>query len=202
LWNSRGREEEEERERLRSDPEVLADRLRQKLRDGWRSERFGPTATDALWLSIEGEGALNHVESKALEAIGGMLAEPLALRLADREPTPSDCEALALLVAHHRASQFKRLEEAAERVGEGPKLRLRRRWLEDGDLLDTDSLDGLDRDAEQDRENAAEQARLREDYLRWREAQARRSFIQTPTERAAPLDAMLPPTAISAAQEC
>lgn len=82
---------------------------------------------------------------------------------------------MAALVAHHRANQVKRLEEAAERFGEGPKLRHRRRWLEEGDfLLGTDSLDGLYRDAEQDRENAAEQARLRESYLRWREAQATR----------------------------
>jgi hypothetical protein len=168
------REEDEERERLRSDPEALADHLRQKLRYGWGSERFGPTATDALWLSIESECALNEIERRALEAIGGMLAEPLALRLAEREPTSSEREVLAALVVHHRASQVKRLEEVAKRFGEGPKLRRRRRWLEDGDLLGTDSLTGLARDAEQDRENAAEQARLRENYLRWREAQATR----------------------------
>lgn len=103
-----------------------------------------------------------------------MLAEPLALRLADREPTPPEREALAVLVAHHGASQYNRLEEAVRQFGEGPKLRQRRRWLDDGDLLGTKSLDGLERDAEQDRENAAKQGRLRENYLRWREAEATR----------------------------
>lgn len=168
------REEEGERERLRTDPEALAERLRNELRRGWGDDRFGREATDALLLSVEAKGGLNGTERRALEVVGGMLAEPLALRLADREPKPSEREALAALVAHHRASQVKRLEEAAERFGEGPKLRHRRRWLEDGDLLGTNSLDGLERDAEQDRENAAEQARLRERYLRWREAKATR----------------------------
>jgi hypothetical protein len=168
------REEEEERERLRSDPEALAKRLRNELRRGWGEDRLGRNATDALLLSVQGEGRLNEIERRALEAVGGMLAEPLALRLADREPTPLEREALSVLVTHHRASQVNRLEEAAERFGEGPKLRQCRRWLEDGDLLGTDSLAGLAHDAEQDRENAAEQAALRESYLRWREAEAKR----------------------------
>jgi hypothetical protein len=168
------REEEEERERLRSDPDALAARLRDELRRGWGKDRLGRKATDALLLSLQGDDGLNEIERRALKAVGGMLSEPLALRLADREPTSSEREALAVLVARHLASQFKRLEEEAERFGEGPKLRRRRRWLEGGDLLGTKSLDGLDRDAEQDRENAAEQARLRENYLRWRETEATR----------------------------
>lgn len=169
------REEEAERDRLRSDPEALAERLRGELRYGWGSDQLGQPATDALRLSLEGKGgALNEIERRALEAVGEMLAEPIDVRLADREPTPSEREALAALVAHHRASHIKRLDEAAEQFGEGPKLRRRRRWLEDGDLLGIDSLDGLARDAEQDRESAAEQERLRENYLRWREAEATR----------------------------
>lgn len=168
------REEGEGRERLRSDPEALAERLRNELRRGWGSDRLGRIATDALRLSVEGEGRLNEIEHRALNAVGGMLAEPLALRLADREPMPSEREALAALVAHHLASQFNRLEEAVARFGEGPKLRRRRRWLEDGDLLGADSLDGLALDAEQDRENAAEQDRLRENYLCVREMAAER----------------------------
>jgi hypothetical protein len=168
------REDDEERERLRSDPEALAARLRDELRRGWGADRFGRKATDALLLSLQGEDGLNEIERRALEAVGGMLAEPLKLRLADREPTPSEREALAVLVAHHLSSQYKRLEEAAQRFGEGPKLRQRRRWLDDGDLLGTKSLDGLEHDAEQDRENAADQARLRENYLSWRQAKATR----------------------------
>jgi hypothetical protein len=103
-----------------------------------------------------------------------MLAEPLALRLADREPMLSEREALAALVAHHRAAQNERLDEAAERFGEGPALRRRRRCLGGSDLLDADSLADLAHDAEQDRESAAEQERLRQNYLRWREQEAKR----------------------------
>ncbi|MGC1851846.1 MAG: replication-relaxation family protein [Solirubrobacterales bacterium] len=169
------REDEAERDRLRSDPEALAERLRGELRYGWGSDQLGQRATDALRLTLEGKGgALDEIERRALEAVGGMLAEPIDARLADREPTPSEREALAALVAHHRAVQLARLDEVVERFGEGPKVCQRRRWLEDGDLLGIDSLDGLALDAEQDRESAAEQERLRENYLRWREAEAKR----------------------------
>jgi hypothetical protein len=169
------REDEAERERLRSAPEALAERLRGELRYGWGDDQLGQPATDALRLSLEGEGgALNEIECRALEAVGAMLAEPLALRLADREPTPPEREALAALVAHHYAAQIEYLDEVAARLGEGPKVRQHRRCLEGGGLLGADSLDGLTLDAEQDRENAAEQERLRENYFRWREAEAKR----------------------------
>jgi hypothetical protein len=168
------REEEAERERLRSDPEALAERLQGELRYAWGDDQLGREATDALRLSVESEDGLSEVERAALKAVGGMLAEPLAARLPDGEPTPSEREALVALVAHHHASQLRRLDEAAKRFGEGPKLRRRRRWLEDGDLLGTDSLAALTDDAEQDRENEAEQDRLRENYLRVREAAAER----------------------------
>lgn len=168
------REEEAERERLRSDPEALAERLRGELRYAWGDDQLGRAATDALRLSVEGEGALNEIERRALEAVGGMLAEPLAARLAEREPTPSEREALAALVAHHRASQLGHLEEVAGRFGEGPKLRRRRQWVEGGDLLTTAELAGLAHEAEQDRGAATEQDRLREDYLCWREGEAKR----------------------------
>jgi Replication-relaxation len=168
------REEEAERERLRSDPDALAERLRQELRYAWGDEQLGREATNALRLSLSDEEALSEIERAALQAVGGMLAEPLAARLADREPTPSERRALAALVAHHRASQIVRLDEVAERFGEGPKVRRRRQWLKDGNLLGADSLAGLAGDAEQDHENAVEQERLRENYLRGRERAAER----------------------------
>lgn len=169
------REEEAERDRLRSDPEALAERLRGELHYGWGSDQLGQPATDALRLSLEGKGgALDEIGRRALEAVGGMLAEPIAARLANREPTPSEREALAALVAHHRAVQLARLDEVAGRFGEGPKVRQRRRWLESGELLSADSLDGLLRDGEQDREGAVEQERLRGDYLLWREREVKR----------------------------
>ncbi|HXF31789.1 MAG TPA: replication-relaxation family protein [Solirubrobacterales bacterium] len=168
------REEEAERDRLRSDPEALAERLRGELRYAWGDEQLGRAATDALRLSVQGEGGLTEIERAALKAVGGMLAEPLSARIAEGGPTPSEREALAALVAHHRASQLGRLDEMAGRFGEGPKVRQRRRCLADGDLLGADSLARLPHDAEQDREAAAQQDRLREDYLRWREGEAKR----------------------------
>lgn len=168
------REEEATRYRLRSDPEALAERLRGELRHGWGSDQLGRPVTDALRLSLEGEGTLNEIERAALEAVAGMLAEPLAARLADREMSPSERHALAALVAHHHARQIGRLDEVAERFGEGPELRRKRGRLESGELLPAGSLDALPRDAERDRASRAEQERLREDYLRWREKEAKR----------------------------
>jgi hypothetical protein len=168
------REEEAEREQLRSDPEALAERLRRELRYAWGDEQLGREAAIALRLSLAGEDTLSEIERAALKAVGGMLAEPLAARLADREPTPSERRALATLAAHHRARQIERLDKAAERFGEGPKVRRRRQWLKNGNLLGANSLAGLAGDAEQDHENAAEQERLRENYLRWREGEATR----------------------------
>ncbi len=169
------REDEAERDRLRSDPKALAERLRGELRYDWGSDQLGQPATDALRLSLEGKGsALDEIERRALEAIAGMLAEPIDARLADREPTPSERQALAALVAHHSAVQLGQLDEVAGQFGEGPKVRQRRRWLESGELLSADSLDGLLRDGEQDREGAGEQERLRGDYLLWREREAKR----------------------------
>jgi hypothetical protein len=169
------REEEAQRERLRSDPEALAERLRGELRYDWGSDQLGQPATDALRLSLEGEGgALNEIERRALEAVAGMLAEPIAARLADREPTPSEREALAALVERHRAVQLARLDEVAGRFGEGPIARQRRRWLESGKLLSADSVDGLPLGGELDSQGAAEQERLRGDYLLWREREAKR----------------------------
>lgn len=169
------REEEAQRDRLRSDPDALAERLRGELRYGWGSDQLGQPTTDAIRLSLEGKGsALNETERAALEAVAGMLAEPIDARLADREPTPSEREALAALVAHHCAGQLARLEETVGRFGEGPKVRQSRRWLESGELLSADSVDRLPLDGEQDCEGAAEQERLRGDYLRWREREAKR----------------------------
>jgi hypothetical protein len=168
------REEEAERNRLRSDPKALAERLRGELRYGWGNDQLGRSGTAALQLSLEGEGALNGIERAALEAVAGMLAEPLAALLADREPTPSEREPLAVLVAHHRASQIERLDQIAGQFGEGPELRGKRHWLESGELLAAGDLDALPRDVERDRENRTEQERLREDYLRWREKEAKR----------------------------
>lgn len=98
------------------------------------------------------------------------------MRLRDRRlDLTGEILALAAVIANHYASQLVRLDEVAGQFGEGPKVRRRRRCLEGGDLLGTDSPAGLTHDAGQDREAATEQERLRENYLRRRSGRPRGS---------------------------
>jgi hypothetical protein len=178
------REEDGERDRLRSDLEALADRLRDELPRGWGADQLGRRATDALLLSAEVEGDLDATERAAFAAVAGMLDEPLHVRLADREPTRSERAALDALVSRHRRTQLRLLEELAARFGEGPALRRWRRWLDGDELLTRDYIESLPQEAEQDRDARAEQERLREEHLSWREREAKRlSKAHGPIER-------------------
>jgi hypothetical protein len=168
------RREDEERDRLRCDPEALAERLRDELRRGWGVEPLGQLATSALLLSAEAEGGLDPTERAAFAAVAGMLDEPLQVRLEDREPTRSERAALDALVSRHRQIQLRLLDELAARFGEGPALRRRRRWLDGDRLLTAGDLESLPCEAERDRDARAEQERLREMYLSWREQEAKR----------------------------
>lgn len=84
------RREDAERDRLRSDPEALANRLRHELPRGWGREQLGGTTTTALLLSVEDGGDLDAVERAAFGVVAEMLDEPLYVRLAEREPTDSE----------------------------------------------------------------------------------------------------------------
>lgn len=168
------REEDEERHRLRSDPEALADRLRDELGRGWGRDQLGEAATSALLLSAEREQPLDDIERAAFMAAAGILDEPLYLRIEDREPTSAERAALDTLVSGHRLIQLRLIEELAASFGEGPTLRQRRRQLDGGELLPRFHLESLPRDAERDRDARAEQYRLRDEYLAWREQEAKR----------------------------
>jgi hypothetical protein len=162
-----------ERDRLRSDPDALAERLRDELRQGWGRDQLGQAATTALLLSAEDEGGLDALGRAAFAAVAGMLDEPLYVRLADREPTDSERATFGALVADHRRDQLQRLDDLGTRLGEGPRLYRKRVSLATGELLGRTDLDFLVADAERDRDGRAEQERLRDEYLSWREQEAK-----------------------------
>jgi hypothetical protein len=168
------REEDEERHYLLSDPEALSNRLRDELQCGWGRDQLGEVTTSALLLSAERERPLDAVERAAFMTAAGLLDEPLYLRIEDREPTSTERAALDALVSGHRLIQLRLIEEHAARSGEGPTLRQRRRQLDEGELLSPFHLESLSRDAERDRDARAEQDRLRDEYLAWREQEAKR----------------------------
>lgn len=168
------RQEDAERDRLRSDPEALAERLRDELRRGWGRDQLGETTTIALLLSADQEGGLDAVERAAFGVVAGMLDEPLYVRLTEREPTRSERANLEALVSQHRRTQLQRLDDLAAQFGEGPKLYRERVSLATGELLTRNAVDSLPWDAERDRDARAEQERLRDEYLSWREREAKR----------------------------
>lgn len=166
------RRERAERERLLSDPAALHEHLR-RARRGLPSQLDDPERT-AIELLLEGHGELAEPERRALSALGGLLADPLLGRWAQREPDPAEREALAALVEHHSGRQLESVAELAEQLGEGPALRRARRRLASGELLSAVDLRWLSSDAQRDREARAKQERLRTDYLERREGEARR----------------------------
>ena len=168
------KEQDAERERLRSDPEALRSQLR-----SWRGRTPRLDAADgalgvAFKIMLEHNGALDGIERDALVALAGMLAEPLNARFDDREPTAAERQALDALVAHYRAAQRERVVTLAGRFGEGPVLRRALKRLSEGELLSGEEMGWLLQDAGRDRDSRAEQERLRGDYLAWRDWEARR----------------------------
>ncbi|MGH8572019.1 MAG: replication-relaxation family protein, partial [Gammaproteobacteria bacterium] len=122
-----------ERERLRSDPIALRTYLR--LQRLGLSERLGEPVRTALELLLEGEEELAEPERGALEALAGMLADPLVGRWAEREPDAAEREALARLADHCRSRQLQEVNTLGRRLGENPALRRARRRLKSGELL-------------------------------------------------------------------
>lgn len=171
---ARRREEQAKADRLRSDPEVLRDYLRPWLRRDWGLDRLGRLPAEALRITLEGTAGLAYPEGDALLALGALLADPLKVELADREPTARERRAFDNLVAHHRACQLEQVEGLARRIDAGPAMRAARRRLDAGDLLDAYEASGLARRAKDDEQSRAEQERLQSDYLTWREGEARR----------------------------
>lgn len=74
------REEEEERERLRSDPEAFRAHLARRHGD-WGLSRLGQPTSAAIEMTLEREEPLAPPEQEALLALAAMLADPLRLEL-------------------------------------------------------------------------------------------------------------------------
>ena len=166
--------EDAECERLRSDPEALRSHLRSRSHRDWGNERLGRSAAEALMFTLEQDDALDRIEREALLALGAMFANPLRVQLDDRKLTADERHTFDALVRHHLARQLDRVRDLAERFGDGPALRKARQHLQGGALLDRDDLSWrLSEEAKRDGSARAEQKRLREDYLGWREQRAR-----------------------------
>ena len=166
------REEEDKRDRLRSDPEALRTHLR-CWKGRWGIERLPKPVRTAVEIALEGESATVDPERRALLALGALFDDPLHLRLADREPSAEERAALDGLASHYRSEQLRLVGELAERFGEGPALRNARERIEAGELLGAADSSWLKQKAEGDQRSRAEQQRLRGAYLRWREAEAK-----------------------------
>lgn len=166
------REEDAERERLRSDPAALREHLRSWRHRDWGAGRLGPEAAMALEITLEQDEELAEAERRALLALGAMFSDSLRLQLAEGEPSAERRTIFDELVEHQRARRLEEIEELAERFGEGPALRKARCRIEDGELLAVADLSQLHLAAADDGRSRAEQERLRSAYLSSREERA------------------------------
>lgn len=167
------RAEDEKREQLRSDPAALRNHLREWHHRGWGIERLGPALATAVQLTLEGDGDLAEAECRALRTLGAMFADPLALQLAEGEPTAGGRSDLDELAGYHRARQVDQARNLARRFGDGPALRRAGDRLWAGELLSADDASRLPDQAADDARSREERERLRLDYLALREDRAR-----------------------------
>ncbi len=170
------RDEDAERKRLRSDPEALRSHLRRWEHRDWGIGRLGEQAATALALTLKREDRMGEAERRALLALGTLFADPLHLRLSDREPSTEERSAFAALAEHARAAQLGRVADLAGRFGEGPALREARGRLEGGELLSGADASWLESKAADDKRSRAKQEHLGADYLTWRARKAQRLF--------------------------
>lgn len=166
------REEDAERERLRSDPTALREHLRSWRHRDWGIQRLGADTAKALEITVERDEELAEAERRALLALGEMFADPLRLQLAEDEPSTGRQSIFDELVEHQRARQLEEIEELAERFAEGPALRKARGRIEVGELPAVADLCRLRLAAEDDGRSLREQEQLRSAYLSSREERA------------------------------
>jgi len=170
------REEDAERERLRSDATALRRHLRNWRHRDWGIERLGPVAAKAMEMTLERDEELAEVERRALLALGAVFADPLRLQLAEGEPSAERQIVFDQLAEHQRARQLEEIGELARRFGDGPALREARGRLRTGELLTAADVSRLRQKAADDERSGGEQERLRSDYLSFREERARRRW--------------------------
>ena len=173
------RARDERRAGLRRNPDAHRAYLLEKhLRfHGEHLAQFGEVGATALSLLLNASEPMSDLERDAFAALARQLADdPLEAEAACEPVTPTwaDSEAVALLVDVYRRRQQERVDELAQRCGEGPVLRRDREQLADGGLLGSYSWDSLEERAKRDQEARREQERLRVVYLGRREREARR----------------------------
>jgi hypothetical protein len=166
------REEDAERERLRTDPAALREHLQSWRHRDWGIERLGPVAARVLEITLERDEELAEAERRALLALGAMFADPLRLQLGESEPSAERRVVFDELVEHQRARQLEETGELVQRFGKGPALRKARGRLRAGELLTAADASWLRQKAADDERSRKEQERLCSDYHSFREERA------------------------------
>ena len=186
------------RERLRTRPEALRAHLgEERVRFHGHLDQFGAPGAVALQLLLASREDMSEIERDAFAVIVRQLgddpldAEPTAEPV---PPTVRDLDAVELLVESYQRRQRARLDELSRRYGVGPTLRRLRRELDNGQLLSTATVEGLESSARQEQEARGEQERSRLGYLdrRDQDARARKHQLGLATRIAHGLTALYP----------
>ena len=171
------RARQEKRERLRTRPEALRAHLEdERLRFHGHLDQFGDPGAAALQLLLASRDDMGEIERDAFAAIVRQLGDdPLDARPTAEPvpPTVRDLDTVELLVESYQRRQRAQLDDLSRRYGIGPHLRRLRRELDDGQLMSTSTVEGLESSARRDQETCLEQERSRLGYLDRRDREAR-----------------------------
>jgi hypothetical protein len=167
-------EEDEERHRLRTDPEALRAHLRSWGHVSWGLGRLEGSEAVALRLTMDSDVPLAPVERDVLLTLGAYLEDPLHPGFSGGGRAGQEMPGFARLLQHHREAQLDHIDRLQAKRGAGPSLRLARQAIKEGAVLDARALPDLAMDVSHDQNAREQQEGLRDDYLGWREEEARR----------------------------
>jgi len=174
---------ERKRTQLREDPLVVRRLLRRGSGDIaaylGQLDELGSTAVQIAIASKDDD--LLAQEHTMLQVTGHELADILIEPGLHEVPSPSEAvvQAVAELVERYRSEQRRRIDDLTARYGEGPTLCQAHATLDDGELLDARTADGLPDRARSDSEAMIEQEQRRAAYEQWREHTAAERVRQT-----------------------
>ena len=168
------REVEEERERLLTDPEALRAHLDHWWGSGPRLGHLGEEIAGAFAITLGRSDPPDEVEARALLALGATFDDPLRPLSSEVDPTARQRRVFDELVEHHRDSQLRLIADLVSQHGEGPTLREARRRIEASGILPSSTPSRLEQKAVEDERSRAQQGRLADQYLTWREQEGRR----------------------------
>ena len=168
--------EEEERQRLREDPEAMREHLRryEHSLDSY-IKTLGPTGAQTLKLMLASDAQPLSDERAVLRAIARDLGDTLLEPGMSALPAPGATveSDVTLLADYYRDAQQKQLGALVSRYGDGPRLREAHEHLRSGGLIEHHALGRLPVEAEGDAAGREEQRERRLAYLAWRERTAR-----------------------------